>query len=726
MQVSLRRITALLITSALVLVGFGALSSPAQAKDKCDYPVDDQTANDHPLDTIRLVSPVLTDENSVHRTDFEEEFTILCDWFGVGTRFNQVYVPFGMTTTLTYLVTDSKGAPMPFTQLKLRANKGYSSSNAHIYVNGTSIRPNTGGPSDGGIVKATTDVNGYVSFVVKSPTDCEEYGGKLNPRPLHLNSDTPHDTTTKASEDCYSQIIPQVISETVTHTEKTDTVDFVELHYFDPLPYVAESPVVATVPKLFPTVVVPVQTPIISSGTVTIKTSSPHGLSVGDSVTLGGVSPVGYQGTYQVTAIPTATTFSYSNSTTGNITLAGTMQLQRQQGVGNGANVTFTTTVPHLLSVGDYVTIDNVSPAGYRGTYEVTAVPSPTTFTYENSTTGVITTDGTVQRSPGNGTTATLSTTSAHKFRVGQSVIVDSVEPAGYSGTYTISAVTATTFSFENATTGAIAVGGHAMLVGKDRVTGEDPVTEAQLTMAVPYLDEENSIVGESAIQAYVTIGSKQTIVVQATQRDEYSSWARNIPVKVRINLADSGSNAKVSAGLYGDAYRGFNSPAYKVNSLATTAANLTKTTEDQLVLTGTTDAFGTVVFALNNSDTVGERAPASAISPVPTDASAKYSRITATSEGVSSNDPVFEAHYFKPAPVLPTSITATASGRTIKVTIKNAIGKTSTITITGRSKVTVKPTIATKVLSYTVKKGKITVKVVSNGKTLTKVFTIK
>jgi len=59
-------------------------------------------------------------------------------------------------------------------------------------------------------------------------------------------------------------------------------------------------------------------------------------------------------------------------------------------------------------------------------------------------------------------------------------------------------------------------------------------------------------------------------------------------------------------------------------------------------------------------------------------------------------------------------------------VTIKNAIGKTSTITITGKSKVTLKPTVATKVLSYAVKKGKITVKVVSNGKTLTKVFTIK
>jgi hypothetical protein len=489
MQVSLRRITALLIASALVLAGFGAISSPARAADVCPFPVDDQTANDHPLATIRLVSPVLTDENSVHRTDFEETFTILCDWFGVGTRFNQVYVPFGMTTNLTYLVTNSKGAPLPFTQLKLRANKGYSSSNAHIYVNGTSVRPNTGGVSDGGIIKATTDSNGYVNFVVKSPTDCEEYGGKLPPKPVNLNSDTPHDSTEKASEDCYSQIIPQVISETVIHGEKTDTVDFVELHYFDP------------------------------------------------------------------------------------------------------------------------ATLDNT-------------------------------------------------------------------------------------------------------------------VTEAQLTMAVPYLDEENSIVGESAVQAYATIGSKQTVVVQATKPD--GSWARNVPVTVRINLANSGSNAKVSAGLYSDAYRGFNSPAYKVNSLATTAADLTKMTEDQLVLTGTTDAFGSVVFALNNSDTVGELPPASAISPVPTDATAKYSRITASSVGVSSNDPVFEAHYFKPAPVLPTSITATASGRTIKVTIKNAVGKTSTITITGRAKVTVKPTAATKVLSYTVKKGKITVKVVSNGKTLNKVFTIK
>jgi len=37
-----------------------------------------------------------------------------------------------------------------------------------------------------------------------------------------------------------------------------------------------------------------------------------------------------------------------------------------------------------------------------------------------------------------------------------------------------------------------------------------------------------------------------------------------------------------------------------------------------------------------------------------------------------------------------------------------------------------VTPTVDKKAYTYTVKKGKITVKVVSNGKTLTKVFNVK
>ena len=86
------------------------------------------------------------------------------------------------------------------------------------------------------------------------------------------------------------------------------------------------------------------------------------------------------------------------------------------------------------------------------------------------------------------------------------------------------------------------------------------------------------------------------------------------------------------------------------------------------------------------------------------------------------------EFHYYKPGAVVvkPTTITATASGRKITVTINNAIGKTSTISITGKAKVTLKPTVAKKVLTYTVTKGVKKVIVTANGKTLTKTFTIK
>jgi hypothetical protein len=67
------------------------------------------------------------------------------------------------------------------------------------------------------------------------------------------------------------------------------------------------------------------QTPTISSGTVTLTTSSAHGFEVGDVVTISAVVPTGYRGTFVVTAVPTTTSFSFANSTTGNITTAGSV-----------------------------------------------------------------------------------------------------------------------------------------------------------------------------------------------------------------------------------------------------------------------------------------------------------------------------------------------------------------------------------------------------------------
>lgn len=470
MNLSLKKLSAITATLMLSLVGFGAISTPAHAAD-CPYPVEDQTANDHPKDVIRLISPVLTDDNSIHRYDFESQFTIDCDWFGVGMHFNQVYVPFGLKTNLTFHASTTTGAPLAFTKVTLRANKGYSNSNAPVRVNGIKARPAPPNASDGANVVGTTDINGNVTFVIQSPDDCTAYGGTLPAAPANAGADTPNDRNADPSTDCYSQFLPQITS------EKTDTADFVELHYFDP------------------------------------------------------------------------TGLDYS-------------------------------------------------------------------------------------------------------------------------------------------------------------------VDSANVDVVAPTLDDTNSIAGDGLVQTYSLVASKQNMVFQALKAD--GSYARNHAVSILINTGNSGANAQVSAGILGN------------NGLATlTPADSTKTADNQLVLTGTTDAFGNVAFQVANQDTTGELPPATKTTPVPTE-NATFANFLVNLDGVDAITKKVEVHYYKPAPVPVTSITATATGRIIKITINNAIGKTSTITITGRSKVTVKPTVAAKVLTYAVKKGKIVVKVVSNGKTLTKTFTIK
>lgn len=55
----------------------------------------------------------------------------------------------------------------------------------------------------------------------------------------------------------------------------------------------------------------------------------------------------------------------------------------------------------------------------------------------------------------GNGATATITYSGTYSFTIGDTVIVDGVLPAGYNGTYTVTASTSNTVSFSSATTGA-------------------------------------------------------------------------------------------------------------------------------------------------------------------------------------------------------------------------------------------------------------------------------
>lgn len=470
MTVSIKKLSAITATLMLSLVGVGAISAPAQAAD-CKYPVENQAANDNPKANIRLISPVLTDDNSIRRYDFEGSFTIDCDWFGVGMRFNQVYVPFGLTTNLTFQATKPNGDPLAFTKVTLRANKGYSASNAAVRVNGIKARPAPSTAADGANVIGTTDVNGNVTFVVQSPADCEAYGGVLPAAPTSPSADTPNDVNADPATDCFSQFLPSITG------EKTDSADFIELHYFN------------------------------------------------------------------------STGLDYS-------------------------------------------------------------------------------------------------------------------------------------------------------------------AEEANLSVAAPFLDDTNSIPGDGLLQTYAPVGSKQIVVFEAKRLD--GSFVRNHPVKIKINKANSGANAKLTAGLIG-----------VTGSAIPLPADATKTAEDQLVLTGTTDAFGNVAFVITNTDTAGEAKPATKTTPVPTEG-AVFASIVGELTGTTTNAITYEPHFYKPVVVLPITVSATASGKKISVTIKNAIGKNFTVTITGLKKVTVKPTKATQVYTYTVTKGSKTVTVSADGRTLTKKFSIK
>ena len=67
--------------------------------------------------------------------------------------------------------------------------------------------------------------------------------------------------------------------------------------------------------------------------TATLTTTSNHNLAVGDRITVAGVTPTGYNGTFIVTAVPSSTQVSYANATTGAQTVAGTVSVDAQASI---------------------------------------------------------------------------------------------------------------------------------------------------------------------------------------------------------------------------------------------------------------------------------------------------------------------------------------------------------------------------------------------------------
>jgi hypothetical protein len=141
--------------------------------------------------------------------------------------------------------------------------------------------------------------------------------------------------------------------------------------------------------------------------------------------------------------------------TEGKYVLAGLIPSRKVVNKSLTDNVaTLTTSAAHLFLAGDSVVVTDVD-ATFNGTYTIASIPTATTFTYAKTASPVSSTRiGDQTFSINNkllvSEVATLTTSATHPYLVGEEVVVTGVDST-FNGTYTITAVTGTTFSYAKA-----------------------------------------------------------------------------------------------------------------------------------------------------------------------------------------------------------------------------------------------------------------------------------
>ena len=119
---------------------------------------------------------------------------------------------------------------------------------------------------------------------------------------------------------------------------------------------------------------------------VTINTTSAHGLSAGQSVTITGVGVAGYNGTFPVVSTPTTLQFTYIAGASGLSASGG--------GTSSSATATIQTTAAHGFVAGQLVTTTGIGVAGYNGTFPITSVSDSTHFAFTATTGGLAASGG--------------------------------------------------------------------------------------------------------------------------------------------------------------------------------------------------------------------------------------------------------------------------------------------------------------------------------------------
>lgn len=173
---------------------------------------------------------------------------------------------------------------------------------------------------------------------------------------------------------------------------------------------------------------------LLVSNIATLTTSDVHQFIVGESVTVAGLD-VNFNGVYVITATPSSTEFSYAATRTNARPIVNKSM--------SSDVVTLTSSVPHGFTSNESVNISNID-LSLNGGYTITSVPSTTTFTYRRARS----TQKDISIKALSSNVATLTTSTAHGYVVGEKVVVEGIG-APFDGTYTITTLpSSTTFTY--------------------------------------------------------------------------------------------------------------------------------------------------------------------------------------------------------------------------------------------------------------------------------------
>lgn len=263
-------------------------------------------------------------------------------------------------------------------------------------------------------------------------------------------------------------------------------------------------------------VITDVATKALQNSIARLETATVHGLSVNDSVTVSGVDSL-FDGTYKVTGVPNDSTFTYAKTRVPPKTVTGKVV------VSNIA--TLTTADEHQFIIGDNVTVTNTG-IPFDGSYAITATTS-NTFSYAATRTNakeIISKQLELN-------IATLVTSAAHGFIVGELVSITNVD-SYFNGTYTITEIpTPTSFKFKKSSSNDRAI--------SVRSASSNTII---LTTIAPH----NYVIGEKIVVSGVDPSYDGTFTITAvpsTTTFAYSKSVGNlIPTSVTAGFAEPSS----------------------------------------------------------------------------------------------------------------------------------------------------------------------------------------